>query len=816
MIYPKSFEEKTGFDRLRLMLKEFCIGDLGKKQIERIRFRRNFELISKLLDQTEDFRQIVLSGEKFPQANYYNPHELFKKIRPENTYMLPEELSELLSSLKTIIRIIEFFRKKTKDGKPLYPSLITLTDDVFIDNDIIQKAEKLIDETGEIRDNASKELESIRKQKKSKTTKAEKEIENILNDVKKKGWISDDLELTIRNGRLVLPVPAIHKKQIRGFVHDSSATGQTLFIEPEAVFETNNEIRELEVAEWQEIVKILTRFTDHLRPNLESLQKCYRLMGIADAIRAKALLALEMGGMKPKLNPNPVMQWNKAVHPILYMSYKPQNKHVEPLDISLDNKKRILIISGPNAGGKSVCLKTCGLIQYMLQCGLLVPMSDYSETGIFQKLFIDIGDEQSLENDLSTYSSHLYNMKFFLKHANNKTLFLIDEFGTGTEPRIGGAIAESVLLKLNNKKPFGVITTHYANLKALPGKVEGLINGSMLFDSKNMKPTYKLKSGIPGSSFAFEIAKSIGFPNEILNKAKNLAGAEQVDFDQQLQDVELRKKKLEEKEQQLLSAESFLDEMIDKYQELSDELEKKKKDILKEAKKEAKEILSTTNRLIEKTIKEIRESGAEKEKTRQARKELQGYTEKIENQLSEKHSKKPVKKAAKEKPVYEAISDNTPPKEGDTVRMEGQSITGEVIEIAGKQAIISFGDIKLKSPLDKLEKVRLKKGTTNTPGSVKSKTKYNFDINKKAATFNTDLDLRGKKVDEALSFLRKYVDDAILLGIRKVRILHGTGEGILREAIKDYLNTLPEVENTKPEHPDRGGAGITQVFFSRG
>ncbi len=808
MIYPKRFEEKTGFDRIRQMLKDLCISGLGQKQIDRIGFRKDFALISRLLDQTEDFRQIILSGETFPRSNYYDPAGLFKKIRPENTYILPEELAELWLSLKTISKIIDFFRKTGKDDNPLYFSLISLTENIYLDKDIFVKAEKIIDEKGEIRDNASVTLEKILREKASKNVRAQKQIEQIFKQVKKKGLASGDLELTIRNGRQVIPVPVIHKKHIRGFVHDSSATGQTLFIEPEEVFEINNEVRELELAEWQEIVKILTHFTNFLRPHLEQLEKCYRLMGIADAIRAKALLAIEMGGMKPRLNPYPVIQWTKALHPLLYLSYKSQNKNVEPLNITLDKDQRIIVISGPNAGGKSVCLKTCGLLQYMLQCGMLVPMADYSEAGIFQKLFIDIGDEQSLENDLSTYSSHLYNMKFFLKHADDKTLFLIDELGAGSEPRIGGAIAEAVLLKLNLSKPFGVITTHYANLKAMGGKIKGIINGSMLFDSKNMKPTYKLKTGIPGSSFAFEIARSTGFPDEILKEAGKIAGSEQIDLDHQLQNIEFRKKELEEKEQQLRSAESFLNEMIEKYQQLSGELETKKKEILKEAKEEAKQILSTTNRLIERTIKEIRESKADKERTKQLRDELQDYSKQIESGLSEERKKKPPEY----KPAYEKVDDDTPVMTGDTVRMEGQTIAGEILEIAGKQATISFGDVKIKAPLIKLEKVKIKKEKSGmTP--AQSKVKYSFDINRKAAEFNTDIDMRGKKVDEALTILRKYIDDAILLGINKVRILHGTGEGILREAIKDYLVTLPEIENIKPEHPDRGGSGITQVFF---
>jgi len=810
VIYPKSFEEKTGFDRIRSMLKEYCINQLGRKQIDRMRFRTNFELILKLLNQTEDFRQIIISGEPFPQSNYYDPTELFKKIKPENTYIEPEELKELWLSLKTIDKIINYLRKTCKDGHPLYPNLFNLTEGINIDKEIFKRIENIIDEFGEIRDAASKKLKNIRNEKESSFKKAQQKIDLILKDVKKKGLISDDLELTIRNGRQVIPVPAIHKKLIRGFIHDSSATGQTVFIEPEEVFEINNNIRELELAEWQEIIDILTKLTDFLRPHFETLKKGYRLMGIVDSIRAKALLAVETGSMRPKLVPYPVLNWVKAIHPLLYISYKPQNKHVEPLNIYLDKNKRILIISGPNAGGKSVCLKTCGLVQYMLQCGMLVPMLDYSEAGIFKKIFIDIGDEQSLETDLSTYSSHLYNMKFFLKHANNKTLFLIDEFGSGTEPLIGGAIAESVLVKLNESNSLGIITTHYSNLKAMGGKIPGIISGSMLFDSKNMKPVYRLKTGVPGSSFAFEIAKSIGFPDDILNKAAELAGSEQINLDHQIQDLEFKKSELEEKEKQLRSAESFLNEMIDKYENLSGELQTKKNEIINEARREAKQILSTTNKMIERTIKEIRESNAEKEKTKHVRAQLEDYSKQFTQKLQEESPKKAIKK----KPEYEKASNGISIKQGDYVRMKGQSTIGEVIEVSGNQGVILFGDIKIKAGLNKLEKMKVKKDKhvhTDTSGKVK----YSFDINKKASEFSTDIDLRGKKVDEALTLLRRYIDDAILLGIGKIRILHGTGEGILREAINNYLMTLEEVENVKPEHPDRGGAGISKVYISK-
>lgn len=816
MIYPKRFEEKIGFNDIRQILKDLCINELGQKQIERIRFRKNPELISKLLDQTEDFRQIIISGENFPLSNYYDASELLKKIKPENSYLLPEELTNLWLSLSTIKAVISFFNKTDDKESYLYPSLQLLTKNVYLEEEILNKIEKIINETGEIRDDASNELTNLRRQKRSNQTKAQKQIDSILNDIKDKGLLDDNLELTIRNGRQVIPIPAIYKKQIRGFVHDSSATGQTVFIEPEEVFEINNETRELELAEWQEIVKILTHFTDFLRPYIDELKKCYWLLSVTDAIRAKALLALDMGGMKPKIKTYPVINWVKAVHPLLYLSYKSIGRHVEPLNLSLDKEKRILIISGPNAGGKSVCLKTCGLIQYMFQCGLLVPMADYSETGVFQKLFLDIGDGQSLENDLSTYSSHLFNMKFFIEQVNDKSLLLIDELGAGTEPGIGGAIAESVLAHINKSKPLGIITTHYANVKAMGGKIPGVVNGSMLFDSKKMKPLYKLKTGVPGSSFAFEIAQSIGLPGEILKKASEIAGSEKVEFDNQLQELEFKKSKLDEKEEQLREGEVVLNEMIDKYQQLKEDLETRKSELINSAREEAKQILSTTNQMIERTIKEIKESNANKEKTSQVRQDLKDFSKQLQKETSKETSKETEKEITPLDKTYhdiETILDNDSLKKGDMVTIEGQNSAGEIIDITGKQAIISFGDIKFKASLTKLQKVKIQKPKSNKNITL-SKIKYSFDINKKAAEFNADINLRGKNVDDSLNLLYKHIDNAILLGISKIRVIHGKGEGILRKAINDYLITLPEVEEIKPEHPNNGGEGITLVFFS--
>ncbi len=806
MIYPENFEEKTGFDRIRQMLSDNCLSSLGRKEVEDIRFLTKQADIEKLQNQTEEFRQILLLGELFPASNYYDPEKIFSHLRPEETFIEPEDMLELKRSLETIRKIISFLRQKNKEEDSLkYPWLFALTEGLELDPGIIKRIEAIIDEKAVVKSNASPRLSKIRQSKQELEVKANRKISQVMNQGKSQCWIDQDIELALRNGRQVIPVSASSKRRIRGFIHDQSATGQTVFLEPEEVFEINNEIRELDLEERREIIRILKDFGDYLRPAIPGLKDCYQMLARIDLTRSKAKIAMEMEAMKPKLQNEPKLHWIKALHPLLYLSHKAQNKHVEPLNITLNREQRILVISGPNAGGKSVCLKTCGLLQYMLQCGLLLPMLDYSEAGIFDRIFIDIGDEQSLENDLSTYSSHLLNMKFFVEKSNEKTLFLIDEFGAGTEPRIGGSIAEAILEQLNSKKAQGVITTHYANLKLMAGKHQGIINGSMLFDTKNMRPLFRLKTGNPGSSFAFEIAKTIGLSEKILNRAAEHAGSQELDFDRQLQDLDLKKAVLEEKEKQLRSADRFLAEMIEKYEKLSGELESRKSNILAEARKEAKDILSGTNKIIEKTIREIKEARAEKEKTREARKALEDYSQQHEQAL--KKEKKPPKKKAGKKGKQEPTLDLTPIKPGDSVRVKGQQAFGEVLEISGTKAVVSFGSIKFKTSLASLEKI--KKSSLRGHPSQPGRTRSQFNINEKAAAFNPEIDLRGKRADEAISQLRKFVDDAILLGVKQLNILHGKGDGILRQTVRDYLQSVPEVRRFRDEHPDRGGAGTT-------
>ncbi len=815
MIYPANFEEKTGFDRIRAMLREFCYSSLGIRNVEQISFQADKELITVMLNQTEEFRQILLSGRSFPGSNYFDPGDVFTMLRLEDTFPEPDTLLDIKLSIETIIAVMRILDERRDDNVPKYPNLQRLLSGLTVDNTIPDHINAIIDEKAQVRNSASPGLAEIRQQMKKLEKQANSRIARILTEGKKEGWIQKDIELTLRNGRQVIPVAVAYKRKIRGFVHDHSASGQTAYLEPEEVFEINNQRKDLEADERQEIIRILKKFTDYLRPMIPDLLLAYGMLGQVDAIRAKAKLALEMDGMKPQIKDQAMLHWIKAKHPLLYLSYKKQNKHVEPLSLEINKEQSIVIISGPNAGGKSVCLKTCGLIQYMLQCGLLVPMVAHSEAGIFHRLFIDIGDEQSLENDLSTYSSHLLNMKHFINHCDERSLFLIDEFGAGTEPRIGGAIAESILEKLHEQKAFGVITTHYANLKLMAGKYSGIVNGSMLFDSKNIKPLFKLKTGTPGSSFAFEIAKSIGLPSSILEKASEKAGAQDLDFDIQLQDLEVRKAELDEKEQTLRNADDFLAEIIDRYERLNKDLESRKNEIVMQARQEAKEILSGTNKMIENTIRAIKESQAEKEKTREARKELDEYVLKQEQEMKEVPpflpKKRKTEKKKKQIPTG-PVTDDSPLQVGDAVRVKGQETVGELSEISGKKAVISYGSITVKTTLSSLEKIKkssIKSGVHRTSG-----TKRVFDINEKAAVFSPDIDLRGARADEALKKLQRHLDDAYLLGVPQIRILHGKGDGILRPAIRDFLKEVPHVNRYRDEHPDRGGAGITIVDFS--
>lgn len=816
MIFPQNFEEKIDFITIRKLLKQHCISDMGAFYVDKIAFSSNYKTVQKLLLQTEEFRTILSGDTSFPAQDYLDLRTELMPLRIAGTFIEQESLPLLKASLFTLCQILNYF-EKTDAQK--YPELKYLAKDIFVDAQIIKQIDLIIDEKGDIRDSASEKLHNIRKERSAIEASVFGKVKQALVKAKAGGYATDDVEITVRNGRLVIPVISAYKRNIPGFIHDESSSGQTTYIEPAAAFEMNNEIRELLNAERREIIRILTAFTDGLRPELDSLTEAYRFLGMIDFIRAKASFAIEIGALLPDFTNQAVVDWIDAMHPLLYLTLRKQTKPIVPLTLSLDSQNRILVISGPNAGGKSICLKTIGLLQYMLQCGLLVPMKENSKIGLFHQLFIDIGDEQSLENDLSTYSSHLLNMKHFVQNGNDRTLFLIDEFGTGTEPTLGGAIAEAVLDEMNRKKSFGVVTTHYANLKLYADKAEGIVNGAMLFDIKALKPLFRLHIGKPGSSFAFEIATKIGFPESILKNAMLLCGEEQASFDQQLQQLEIEKDNLKKEQQKVTLADNFLAEVIQKYQKLTAEVESSKKAILSSAHDQAKQVLSNANKLIENTVREIKEKQADKESVKILRQEVAAMKENLNQMLLENPaptdglilSHKSLKKKQKSvfpAPIKENITvDHSPIKVGDYARMAGTTAVGIVAEIKKSEVLLMFDSVATRVKTSQVEKVSgytPKKRTTKASGVLS-------DINDRKEKFPLQIDLRGERTEDALVMVESYLDEAVLLGVKDLKILHGKGNGILRQRIRSLLSKIHEVEKFKDEENEFGGTGITLV-----
>ncbi len=796
MIFPKNFEQKIGFIPIRDMLSAHCISKMGVERVDDMRFVTDIDRINESLEQTAEFVQLLQNGVPFPVRDYHDLRDEFERIRIEGTFIGLDRLYELKPSLNVLEQVLRFRDSENAANNPRLSALMT---DIVIDRKLFSEVNRLVDDKGEMPDNASPELMTIRRDLMRKQGGMEKRIRQIMAEAKTAGWVDQKSEITIRNGRMVIPVKAGDKRALKGFIHDESATGQTVYIEPSEIVETSNEIKELEHAERREINRILLAFTKLLRPLLPELQKAWRLLGALDFIRAKALLCDEMDAVKPVVNDAAGFNWRKARHPLLEQKLKKQKREIVPLDLMLDEASRILVISGPNAGGKSVCLKTAGLVQYMLQCGLCVPMSPDSECGIFHDLFIDIGDEQSLENDLSTYSSHLLNMKTLLERVGERSFFLIDEFGTGTEPQLGGAIAEAILLELNRKKVFGMVTTHYANLKLLADSNDGIVNGAMLFDSKFMQPMYIMVTGKPGSSFAFEIAKKTGFPQYILDAAANITGAQHLRFEQQLQQLEVDKKNIRKKERELQIADNLLNEVVTKYKGLLAELEDKKKQYLRDAANEAKQLIEKANSRIERTIREIKEAQAEKEKTRELRKELKTTKEEIEAVAAELN--KTDKTVAQEEVVL---------KPGDTVCIDEMEVVGEVIAVSDTDVTIQFESVKLRTTSDKVRKVSRAEGRK---AIRKWQSGLADELNAKAEHFALTLDLRGQRADEAVEMVERYIDEARLLSIKEVSILHGKGNGILRKLVREYLSHQHFIERFCDASLETGGSGITKVLF---
>ena len=800
MIYPSDFENKIGFKAIRERLNELCISEMGKEFVDRMCFCTDVDEIRTYLRLIQDFETLMQDGVPFPVRDYNDLREEFHHLAIDGTVISLESMFALKPTLSALSYIFKFFKSEASEKVPY---LKALAEGISIDNHIFTEINRLIDDKGEIPDNASAELAEIRRDIRRKQSSIDHRMHKILVEAKNSGWTDSTAEMTIRDGRPVIPVRAADKRELRGFIHDESATGQTVYIEPAEIFETNNEIKELEYAERREINKILLAFTKILRPEIPNLTMAWRLLGLLDFIRAKAMLAHEYNCVIPELTDEPMFDWIEARHPLLEQKLKGQGKRITPLDLKLGDNNRILVISGPNAGGKSVCLKTIGLIQYMLQCGLAIPVKVDSKCGIFHDMFIDIGDEQSLENDLSTYSSHLINMKELLEHGNERTLFLIDEFGTGTEPQLGGAIAEAILLKMNEKKSFGVVTTHYANLKLLADNHPGIVNGAMLFDTRYLQPLYVMMIGKPGSSFAFEIAKKIGFPHEILDNAAEISGREHLDFDQQLQQLEIEKKEVRKKEYELKVADKLLDEVVTKYKSQLADIEKNRKTLLREASKEAQEIIDRANAKIEKTIREIKEAQAEKVRTKELREELKEMKNNLANE--EKNLSKQLKAEEKEEIA------NADLKVGDMVCINELEVVGELLAITDTDVTIQFGDVRLRTTADKLRKIsrsQAKKAQQNPSYLHKS---IMNDINEKAQHFNLTLDVRGQRGDEAVDNVAKYIDEANLLSIKEVSVLHGKGNGILRKLIREYLSKQQCVQSFNDASLETGGAGITRI-----
>ena len=793
-LYPDNLEEKIDFDKIKDLIREECTGVLGADFVKKIAFSKDRKLLSRLLTQTEEFRQILVSGEPFPNNNYINIYPYLNKAKIEGTFLFEEDFHEIRLGLKTLESCVLFFKKNAEE----YPQLAQLLGMVEDNISLTFSIDRVLDDKGKMKDNASKELNIVRTQLAYEENRIRKVLDSLYRSAKSQGFTPEDASITIRGGRMVIPILAEYKRRIKGFIHDESATGQTVYLEPAEVLDINNDIKDLLYMERREVQKILTRLTDELREYIPILKRAFHFLGMVDFIRAKAKFAVKINGINPEMVKEREMAWQKARHPLLEMSLKHQGKAIVPVSISLDPNHRLLVISGPNAGGKSVTLKTVALVQYMFQCGLLVPMEPKSKCAIFDQFFIDIGDEQNIENDLSTYSSHLMNMKHFTFFANKRTLFFIDEFGTGTEPQFGGAIAEALLIALNKSGAFGLVTTHYGNLKQLASKSQGMVNGAMRFDVDRLEPLYELEIGKPGSSFAFEIAGKIGIPKEIVLHAKAQIGETRVRYDKLLLKVESEKSKYENLMVEAERKDRLLASRLKEYNALKATLEDQKKAIINEAKAQAKLLLDDTNRKIENTIRSIKESQANKEATKKIRQELDDHKAGI------KLEKKPIVQQETIKVESGAIGI------GDQVRIKDNGALAEVLEIKGKQVVILIGDLKSTVKLNRLEKI------SNTSLKKEKRAidkRMSYDTTSKMANFSPNLDIRGKRGEEVFGLIQNFIDEAHMLGMNDVKVIHGKGDGILRELTRNLLRNSSSVAGFSDEHADRGGSGVTLVQF---
>ncbi len=836
MIYPTNFENKIGFTDIRRLLQGCCLCTLGWERVNDMAFLTKAEDVRRSLTETSEFRQLMEDDDELSLQYMFDVRQSVARLKLHGTHLEEQELFELLRDLHTIHNV----KKSIENGD--YPVLQQLSTNVCTYANTARRIASILDKFGHIKDSASPELFRIRGEQKRTAGSISHTLNSILRSAQAEGLIDKDVTPTIRDGRLVIPVAPAMKRKIQGIVHDESASGKTLFIEPTAVVEANNKIRELEAEERREVIRILTEISDEIRPDTAGILESIQFLAAIDFIQAKAQLAEQFEAIEPVIKPNPHIDWRQATHPLLKQSLQKQGKRVVPLDVELtsDNGKgKILVISGPNAGGKSVCLKTIGLLQYMVQCGLSVPMNEGSTMGVFSNIMIDIGDEQSIEDDLSTYSSHLLNMKVMMKHSTNESLILIDEFGTGTEPQIGGAIAEAVLKQFWKSNAWGIITTHYQNLKHFADGHPGVVNGAMLYDRHEMKALFRLEIGRPGSSFAIEIARKTGIPETVIADASEIVGQDYIQSDKYLQDIVRDKRYWEQKRQTVHQREKDIERTITRFESSVEEIEAERKAILRRAKEQAEELLKEANRRIENTIREIREAEAEKAVTKRLREEMEEFRnevneidasakdaaiEKKMQQILARRERKAKRKAEKEAGQASAQANGTTPNaptpqkdlvieaicEGNYVKIRGTKSVGYIESIQGKNAIVVMGDIRTKMPLSKLEQSEKPEAKTALTTSDTSLLTRNV-IDTHRNNFSPEIDVRGMRGDEALLKVQHFVDDAILMSMSRIRILHGKGNGILRTLIRQYLEAIPNVISCKDEHVQFGGAGITVV-----
>ena len=840
----RRLEQKIGFDQIRRIISDRCSTAYAVERTATETFSTNQAHIRKRLLLTDEMRLIMMFEDGFPSGGFIDCIDFLKPLERSSSAIDLLSLRKLKTMLETLRKVTSFF-EGIKDG--VYPNLKRMSSRILNFPEIQRRIDGILDRYGDVKDTASDELYSIRKSLREKEGTISRRMTAILKKAQEEGIVDSDAGVSVRDGKMLIPVSAANKKRLPGFIYDESATGKTAFIEPAEVVELDNQIKELKFSEQREIVRILFEFTEFLRPYIPDLLDAARYLGEIDFIMAKAQVALDFIAGMPVISEDGRMNLRKARHPLLERALRKEKKEIVPLTASLTPEKHILLISGPNAGGKSVCLKTVGLLQYMFQWGMLIPTSETSEMLVFDRIMVDIGDDQSIDNDLSTYSSFLSNMKEMLAKADDKTLILIDEFGSGTEPAAGGAIAEAILSELDKRGSYGVITTHYTNLKLYASGAEtGVMNGAMMFDVQNIAPLFKLEMGLPGNSFAFELARKMGIPETVIKDAEARAGEEFVGIERNLRKIARNRKALDEKLERIKNTDRTLESITDKYQKELKEIKQLKKTILDEAKKEAEEIIKGANKQVESTIKTIKESQAQKETTQEARKELQDfmsilaarkeqekkdkedYIEKKIRQLDARKERQKQRKAKKaddretqemlekqaEKERIEAFR-SAPVKVGEKVRVKENGMVGEVAKVSAKAVVVVIGNISSKMPLDKVERITSNEFKTAVKENSKpvSLIKYDSSISERKLNFSTEIDLRGERLNDAIEKVTRYIDDAVMLGISSVRIIHGKGTGVLRDEIQKLVRTMPGVASARDEHIQFGGTGVTIVTF---